>query len=56
MARASRRAKNLFIGHNAGHPEVEGTMGQYSKPEGDVPLSRRGRLDAECQNEGKLFP
>ncbi len=34
VARASRRGEeSILIGH-AGHPEVEGTMGQYSNPEG----------------------
>lgn len=38
VARASRRGEeSILIGH-AGHPEVEGTMGQYSNPEGDVPV------------------
>ncbi|MEM0727891.1 4-hydroxy-3-methylbut-2-enyl diphosphate reductase [Proteus mirabilis] len=33
VARASRKGKEaILIGH-AGHPEVEGTMGQYSNPE-----------------------
>lgn len=36
VARASRKGKEaILIGH-AGHPEVEGTMGQYSNPNGDV--------------------
>lgn len=35
VARASRKGKEaILIGH-AGHPEVEGTMGQYSNPEGE---------------------
>lgn len=34
VARASRRGEeSILIGH-AGHPEVEGTMGQYSNPQG----------------------
>ncbi|EPC7299401.1 4-hydroxy-3-methylbut-2-enyl diphosphate reductase [Proteus mirabilis] len=38
VARASRKGKEaILIGH-AGHPEVEGTMGQYSTPEGGMYL------------------
>lgn len=38
VARASRRgAEAILIGH-AGHPEVEGTMGQYSNPQGGMYL------------------
>lgn len=38
VARASRRGEEaILIGH-AGHPEVEGTMGQYSNPEGGMYL------------------
>ena len=38
VARASRKGKEaILIGH-AGHPEVEGTMGQYSNPEGGMSL------------------
>ncbi len=38
VARASRRGEeSILIGH-AGHPEVEGTMGQYSNPEGGMYL------------------
>lgn len=50
VARASRRGEeSILIGH-AGHPEVEGTMGQYSNPEGGCTGGvARGRLDAECQ-------
>lgn len=41
VARASRRGEeSILIGH-AGHPEVEGTMGQYSNPQGDVRWNRR---------------
>lgn len=37
-ARASRKGKEaILIGH-AGHPEVEGTMGQYNNPEGGMYL------------------
>lgn len=36
VARASKKGiKAILIGH-AGHPEVEGTMGQYSNPEGGI--------------------
>ena len=38
VARPSRKGKEaILIGH-AGHPEVEGTMGQYSNPEGGMYL------------------
>jgi len=38
VARASRKGvEAILIGH-AGHPEVEGTMGQYSNPEGGMYL------------------
>lgn len=38
VIRASRRAQEcILIGH-AGHPEVEGTMGQYANPEGAIYL------------------
>lgn len=38
VARYSRRAEEcVLIGH-AGHPEVEGTMGQYDNPEGGIYL------------------
>lgn len=36
VARASRKGtKAILIGHE-GHPEVEGTMGQYDNPEGGI--------------------
>ncbi|MBE2896420.1 4-hydroxy-3-methylbut-2-enyl diphosphate reductase [Pasteurellaceae bacterium HPA106] len=38
VARASRKGtKAILIGHQ-GHPEVEGTMGQYDNPEGGIYL------------------
>ncbi|WP_338883367.1 4-hydroxy-3-methylbut-2-enyl diphosphate reductase [Xenorhabdus sp. TH1] len=38
VARASRKGKEaILIGH-AGHPEVEGTMGQYNNPNGGMYL------------------
>lgn len=38
VARASRKGKEaILIGH-AGHPEVEGTMGQYNNPKGGMYL------------------
>nr|VUD33771.1 4-hydroxy-3-methylbut-2-enyl diphosphate reductase [Raoultella sp. NCTC 9187] len=41
VARASRRGEeSILIGH-AGHPEVEGTMGQYSNPQGGMYLVSR---------------
>lgn len=43
VARASRRGEeSILIGH-AGHPEVEGTMGQYSNPEGGCTWLSRQR-------------
>jgi 4-hydroxy-3-methylbut-2-enyl diphosphate reductase len=47
VARASRRGEeSILIGH-AGHPEVEGTMGQYSNPQGGCTWwSRRKMSDA----------
>lgn len=55
VARASRRGEeSILIGH-AGHPEVEGTMGQYSNPEGDVPVeSPEDVWTLNVKNEGKL--
>ncbi|SPX42389.1 1-hydroxy-2-methyl-2-(E)-butenyl 4-diphosphate reductase, 4Fe-4S protein [Haemophilus influenzae] len=36
VARASRKGtKAILIGHK-GHPEVEGTMGQYSNEDGGI--------------------
>ena len=41
VARASRRGEeSILIGH-AGHPEVEGTMGQYDNPQGGCTWSSR---------------
>ncbi len=55
VARASRRGEeSILIGH-AGHPEVEGTMGQYSNPEGDVLVeSPEDVWTLNVKNEGKL--
>lgn len=55
VARASRRGEeSILIGH-AGHPEVEGTMGQYSNPEGVcIWLSRRRRFTLNVKNEARL--
>lgn len=48
VARASRRGEeSILIGH-AGHPEVEGTMGQYNNPQGHVP----GRVAGRCSQAG----
>ena len=35
VARKSKGAKAILIGHK-GHPEVEGTMGQYSNEDGGI--------------------
>lgn len=54
VARASRRGEeSILIGH-AGHPEVEGTMGQYSNPQGNVPWNRRTMSDVDVKNDAKL--
>ncbi len=38
VARASRKGKEAILIGYAGHPEVEGTMGQYNNPEGGMYL------------------
>ena len=38
VARASRRGEESILICHAGHPEVEGTMGQYSNPKGGMYL------------------
>lgn len=55
VARASRRGEeSILIGH-AGHPEVEGTMGQYNNPQGDVPVeSPEDVLKLEVKNDARL--
>ncbi|MTD41074.1 4-hydroxy-3-methylbut-2-enyl diphosphate reductase [Erwinia sp. CPCC 100877] len=56
VARASRRGEeSILIGH-AGHPEVEGTMGQYSNSEGGMYLveSPDDVWKLEIKDEGKL--
>ncbi|EDK5773993.1 4-hydroxy-3-methylbut-2-enyl diphosphate reductase [Salmonella enterica subsp. enterica serovar Enteritidis] len=56
VVRASRRGEeSILIGH-AGHPEVEGTMGQYSNPEGGMYLveSPEDVWTLNVKNEGKL--
>ncbi len=54
VARASRRGEeSILIGH-AGHPEVEGTMGQYSNPKGNVSGRIARRCETDGQNEEKL--
>ncbi|MCY0628867.1 4-hydroxy-3-methylbut-2-enyl diphosphate reductase [Klebsiella pneumoniae] len=55
VARASRRGEeSILIGH-AGHPEVEGTMGQYNNPQGDVPGRVAGRrAEAGSENDARL--
>ena len=56
VARASRRGEeSILIGH-AGHPEVEGTMGQYSNPEGGMYLveSPEDVFTLNVKNEARL--
>lgn len=56
VARASRRGEeSILIGH-AGHPEVEGTMGQYSNPKGGMYLveSPEDVLTLKVKDENKL--
>jgi 4-hydroxy-3-methylbut-2-enyl diphosphate reductase len=56
VARASRRGEeSILIGH-AGHPEVEGTMGQYSNPEGGMYLveSPDDVWKLEVKNDARL--
>ena len=56
VARASRRGEeSILIGH-AGHPEVEGTMGQYNNPEGGMYLveSPEDVLTLEVKNDARL--
>lgn len=49
VARASRRGTEaILIGH-AGHPEVEGTMGQYSNPLGACTWLSRRRMSGSCR-------
>ncbi len=59
VARASRRGEeSILIGH-AGHPEVEGTMGQYSNPEGGNVSGRIARrcveTDGQKRREALLY-
>ncbi|MFI8415115.1 4-hydroxy-3-methylbut-2-enyl diphosphate reductase [Serratia sp. NPDC078593] len=56
VARASRKGTEaILIGH-AGHPEVEGTMGQYSNPEGGMYLveSPEDVWKLQVKNENNL--
>ncbi|MBS6059232.1 MAG: 4-hydroxy-3-methylbut-2-enyl diphosphate reductase [Mixta calida] len=56
VARASRKGTEaILIGH-AGHPEVEGTMGQYSNPAGGMYLveSPEDVLTLQVKNENNL--
>ncbi|AMH17985.1 4-hydroxy-3-methylbut-2-enyl diphosphate reductase [Hafnia paralvei] len=56
VARASRKGTEaILIGH-AGHPEVEGTMGQYSNPEGGMYLveSPEDVWKLQVKNEANL--
>ena len=57
VTRASRKnIECILIGH-AGHPEVEGTMGQYSSEEGGIYLaeSAEGVADIEVKNPDLLY-
>lgn len=56
VARASRKGvEAILIGH-AGHPEVEGTMGQYSNPQGGMYLveSPEDVWQLQVKNEDNL--
>ena len=54
VARASRRGEeSILIGH-AGHPEVEGTMGQYSNRKGMYLVESPDDVETDGQNEEKL--
>ncbi|SES64439.1 4-hydroxy-3-methylbut-2-enyl diphosphate reductase [Thorsellia anophelis] len=56
VARASRKGTEaILIGH-AGHPEVEGTMGQYNNPEGGMYLveSPEDVWQLKVKNESNL--
>ncbi|MGQ6050164.1 4-hydroxy-3-methylbut-2-enyl diphosphate reductase [Serratia sp. IR-2025] len=56
VARASRRGTEaILIGH-AGHPEVEGTMGQYNNPQGGMYLveSPEDVWKLQVKNENNL--
>ena len=56
VARASRKGTEaILIGH-AGHPEVEGTMGQYNNPEGGMYLveSPEDVWKLQVKNENNL--
>ncbi|MBI6549090.1 4-hydroxy-3-methylbut-2-enyl diphosphate reductase [Xenorhabdus lircayensis] len=56
VARASRKGKEaILIGH-AGHPEVEGTMGQYNNPVGGMYLveSPKDVWKLQVKNENNL--
>ncbi|RWR00575.1 4-hydroxy-3-methylbut-2-enyl diphosphate reductase [[Pantoea] beijingensis] len=56
VARASRKGTEaILIGH-AGHPEVEGTMGQYSNPQGGMYLveSPEDVYQLQVKNEDNL--
>lgn len=55
VARASRRGEeSILIGH-AGHPEVEGTMGQYSNPQGNVLVESPDDVwTLDVKNDAKL--
>ncbi|WP_151173024.1 4-hydroxy-3-methylbut-2-enyl diphosphate reductase [Pseudoalteromonas ruthenica] len=57
VTRASRKAiECILIGHH-GHPEVEGTMGQYDNPEGGIYLVETPEdvAELEVKNPSNLF-
>ncbi|MEM0516263.1 4-hydroxy-3-methylbut-2-enyl diphosphate reductase [Pseudoalteromonas sp. YIC-827] len=57
VTRASRRGTEcILIGHH-GHPEVEGTMGQYDNPEGGIYLVETPEdvVKLEVKDPSKLF-
>lgn len=54
VARASRRGEeSILIGH-AGHPEVEGTMGQYNNPQGGCTVESPEDAEAGSENDARL--
>ncbi|VFP78823.1 4-hydroxy-3-methylbut-2-enyl diphosphate reductase [Candidatus Erwinia haradaeae] len=57
VTRAScSETETILIGHS-GHPEVEGTMGQYENPNGDIYLIEKQEdvFLLKVKNENKLF-
>ncbi|HBS63687.1 MAG TPA: 4-hydroxy-3-methylbut-2-enyl diphosphate reductase [Stenotrophomonas sp.] len=56
VARHCRAGRDVVLIGHAGHPEVEGTMGQYSNPEGGMYLveSPEDVLTLNVKNEARL--